>query len=554
MTTTLKVRCLNTNTERDIPAGTNLHQLAELFNLKSRYPFLGAMVNNKVKEMAYEIYKPKTVEFYDLTHKDGMRMYIRSLYFLLMKAVDELNFDTFISIEHSVSNGFFCEIRDSKQGLNEETIENIKRKMNELVKQDLPFIRNEILNSEVIKIFENSKMPEKARLFKQSPSLYTSVYTLGDMTDYFYGFLVPSTGCLKKFGLKKFYNGMLLRVPNRGNPEKLRPFTEQDKMFEVLEEHKYRVEVLQAANIGQINEKVLKKQAGDLIKIGEALHEKKISTIAEQISQKESTKLILVSGPSSSGKTTFSKRLFIQFRVAGVTPVMVSLDNYFVDREKTPLDENGDYDFESIEALDLDLLNKDLNTLLEGGIIKVPTFDFADGTRHYNGDTMSLKNGGIIIAEGIHALNPRLTKDVDNMYKYRVYVSALTQICIDQHNRIPTTDNRLLRRMIRDHNFRGYSALDTLKRWDSVRRGEKRNIFPYQEQADIMFNSALIYELGVLKKHAEPLLKEIWQNQKEYAEAQRLLKFLSYFKDIPEREIPPTSILREFLGNSTFDY
>jgi uridine kinase len=546
--------CKNTGTEEEISAGLNLKDLQNIFQPKLEYPILGAWVNNQVEELDYELYKPKIIHFFDYTSTDGMRMYLRSLYFLFMKAVKDLFPDTDIGIEHAVANGYFCEFKNNGTRADKRTIGALKKRMNELIQQDLPYSRKVVLNTEAIRIFEDNNMTEKARLFKQSPSLYTSVYSLHDMTDYFYGYLVPSTGCLHKYDLIPFYNGMLLRVPDRQNPDQLRPLIKQDKMFEVLEEHKYRVEVLNATNIGRINEQVLNGESGELIKIAEALHERKISQIVDRIYSKKDTRLVLVSGPSSSGKTTFSKRLSVQLKVSGIDPVMVSLDNYFVNRDKTPLDEAGEYDFEALEALDLKLLNKNINDLLAGKEIEVPSFDFATGSRFYSGKTLKIKRNSIIIAEGIHALNPKLTAHIDDAVKYKVYVSALTQICIDAHNRIPTTDNRMLRRMIRDHKYRGYSALETLQRWPSVRRGEKRNIFPYQEQADMMFNSALLYELGVLKKHAEPLLREIWENQKEYAEAQRLLKFISYFKDIPEREIPPTSILREFLGESSFKY
>ena len=550
----IKIECVNTGTTKEVKPGTDLKKIAEIFNPELEFPILGALVNNKVKEMTYEVYKPKIIHFYDYKHKDGMRMYFRSLYFVLMKAVKRLYPNVNITIEHSVANGYYCEASDPTKQFTPIEIKSIKNEMSQIINEDLPFIREELKNSEAIQVFEKNNMPSKVRLFKQSPALYTSVYHLGELTDYFYGFLVPTTGCLKKFDLEEFNNGMLLRVPDRQNPTKLRPLINQDKMFEVLEEHKFRVEVLKAHNIGRINEQVINGESGELIKIGEALHEKKIAEIAERIKSQENTKLILISGPTSSGKTTFSKRLSIQLRVSGLSPVMISLDNYFVNRDDTPLDKDGEVDFEALEALDVDLFNSNINDLLEGKTVKLPKFDFSDGKRFYDGETLSINKNNIIIAEGIHALTPKLTEAIKNNIKYKIYVSALTQICIDSHNRIPTTDNRLLRRIIRDHKYRGYSAQDTLKRWDSVRRGEKRNIFPYQEEADVMFNSALLYELGVIKKHAEPLLRQIWINKPEYAEAQRLLKFLSYFKDIPEKEIPPTSILREFLGESSFKY
>jgi len=373
--------------------------------------------------------------------------------------------------------------------------------------------------------------------------------------DYFYGYLVPSTGYLKVFDLINYFDGILLRVPKMNDPDNLQPIVQQNKMFEIFQEYKRWGEIIGVGSIGSINEKVLKGESGELIKISEALHEKKIAQIADMIYQKkDKVKLILISGPSASGKTTTAKRLSIQLKVLGIKPMPISLDNYFVDRDKTPKDENGEYDFESIEALDLETLYENLHDLIEGKSVKMPKFSFEKGTRFYNGTELKISNDHIFILEGIHALNPALSAKFDDEMKFKIYVSALTQVGIDHHNRIPTTDNRLIRRMVRDYQYRHYSALDTIKRWPSIRKGEDLNIFPYQEEADVMFNSALFYELGVLKKHAEPVLKEIPPINEEYSEAQRLLKFLSYFKDIPEDEIPPTSILREFLSGSSFKY
>jgi uridine kinase len=516
---------------------------------------VGALVDNETKELSYRIIRPHNVNFFDIRHPEGMRMYFRSLYFVLMKAVKEIYPDKDVMIEHSVSKGYFCQISRINLSGKSNKVDEIKQKMAEIIKKDIPFTRHEILNEKAIRIFIKNNYTEKARLFKQSPSLYTCVYKLGGLTDYFYGYLVPSTGYLKVFDLIQLYDGMLLKIPNPSNPDKVQKFVKQDKMFDILEEHKKWSEILNTANVGRLNEQIIQGNAGELIKISEALHEKKIAEIADLIKNRKKIKLILIAGPSSSGKTTFSKRLAVQLKVAGLKPVQISLDNYFVDREFTPLDENGEYDFESIDAIDLVTFNQNINDLQAGKTIDIPKFSFETGKRFYDGTTLSADNDTILIAEGIHALNPKLTQNIENKIKYKIYISALTQIGIDGHNRIPTTDNRLIRRIIRDYKYRGYSAYDTLKRWESVRRGEEKNIFPYQEHADIMFNSALLYELAVLKKHAEPLLKEIKQIEKEYAESTRLLKFFSYFKDITiEEEIPPTSILREFLGKSTFHY
>lgn len=550
----IRIKCENNGLEKNYPLGTSLKEILDDQNVKLKYPVVAAFVNNEIEELSYEIFKTKNVKFIDITHKDGMRMYIRSLYFVFMKAVYELFPDADIRIDHSVSKGYYCEILGDGIEHNIQLISDIENRMRKIVEADIPFIRSEILNTEAISIFEQRGYVEKVCLFKQSPSFYTSVYSLNGLIDYFYGYLVPSTKYLFNFDLVPIYKAMLLRVPVPKNPDELRPIVMQDKMFDVLEEHKEWVRILKANSAGRVNKQVIEGKEGELIKVAEALHEKKIAIIAEEIKSRKNVKLVLVSGPSSSGKTTFSKRLAIQLRVAGLKPVMLSIDNYFVDRENTPKDENGEFDFEALEAIDIALFNKNINNLKEGKKVFIPKFDFASGKRFYDGTTLQTDDETIIIAEGIHALNPNLTSQIDSNIKFKIYISALTQIGIDGHNRVPTTDNRLLRRIIRDNKYRGYSALDTLKRWDSVRRGESVNIFPYQEEADVMFNSALLYELGVLKKHAIPLLKDIWQVEPEFAEAQRLLKLLSYFKEIKEDEIPPTSILREFLGQSSFHY
>ena len=551
----MKIVCENTNHSKDYEFGTGLNEIAKDLNISLTYPVLGAFVDNEIRELSYRICKPHIIKFIDITSKNGMRMYFRSLYFVLMKAVKDIMPDADIMIEHSVSKGYYCEIKGLDLSENDSLVEEIKLHMQNMIDSDIPFIRIDVLNSEAIEIFEANNFPEKANLFKQSPALYTAVYSLDNMIDYFYGCLVPSTGFLFNFDLIQLYNGMLLKVPKSTDPDKLEPFIRQDKMFDILEEHKLWVKVLNTANVGRLNEQIINDNEGELIKISEALHEKKIAEIADKIKSKPNIKIILVAGPTSSGKTTFSKRLAVQLKVAGLKPVQISLDNYFVNRDDTPLDETGEYDFETLDAIDIELFSQNMNDLNQGKKIDLPKFNFETGERFYDGSTMQACKETIIITEGIHALNPKLTKNIDSKIEYKIYISALTQIGIDGHNRIPTTDNRLLRRIIRDNKYRGYSAYDTLKRWDSVRRGEEKNIFPFQEEADIMFNSALLYELAVLKKYAEPLLKSICQKYPEFAESKRLLKFISYFKDInKEEEIPPTSILREFLGESTFHY
>ncbi len=552
-----KVYVINNNLSKEYPLGTSLREIAEDMKIKLNYPILGARVNNKLAELSYRIYKPKFVEFIDITNIDGYRMYQRSLSFVLMKAVRDILPQARLKIEHSISQGFYCEVeKPDDQRLTPEEVLTIAERMRQIINADIPFEREEIPTQQALEIFEENHLYEKVKLFKTRPILFTSVYKLDDQIDYFYGYLVPSTGYLKVFDLIPYYDGMLLRFPTQDNPEELGPIVEQPKLFEIFREYKQWVEILGVSTVGSINEQVQDGKAGDLIKISEALHEKKVAQIADMIKHRGDVRLVLIAGPSSSGKTTFSKRLSVQLRVIGYQPVTISLDNFFVDREKTPRDENGDYDFESLYALDLELFNQVMNQLIAGQEVELPKFNFQEGKRYYDGTKVKLSDRGIIVIEGIHGLNPELSKHIDDKYKFKIYVSALTQIGIDYHNRIPTTDNRLLRRMIRDYQFRGYSLVDTLKRWPSVRRGEERNIFPFQEEADVMFNSALIYEFNVLKKHLEPLLREVPETVYEYSEAVRLLKFLSYFVPIrrEEREIPPTSILREFISGSAFKY
>jgi len=554
MAKTIKITCLNNNLTKEFKVGTNLQDIAKDLKIKLRYPILGARVNNLVTEFDYEIFKPKIVEFIDITNVDGLRMYQRSLSFVLMKAVADLFSDRILKIEHSISKGYYCELEHDTKKLTHSEVAQIADRMRVIIEADLSFQREEILTSEAIKIFEANKMPEKARLFNSRPLLYTSVYKLDDQIDYFYGYLVPSTGFLKVFDLVPYYEGMLLQIPTLQMPNEIGEINYQKKLFGIFDEYKEWGELLGVSSIGDVNEEISKGNAGELIKISEALHEKKLAEIADKIKKRDNTRVVLIAGPSSSGKTTFAKRLSVQLIVSGLKPVQISLDNYFVDRELTPLDENGEYDYESLYALDIETFNRDILDLTAGKEIELPHFSFETGKRFYNGTKLKITDQHIILIEGIHALNPKLSELIDNDLKFKIYISALTQIGIDLHNRIPSTDNRLLRRIVRDYQYRGYSAKETIKRWPSVRRGEEKNIFPFQEEADIMFNSALLFELGVLKNRAEPILLEIDETHREYSEARRLLKFLSYFNAIPDKEIPPTSILREFLSGSSFKY
>jgi len=545
----------NTNQKVRVTPGLSLMELIGVFDIKLEQQVLGAMVNNQLKELDYEIYTPKTIRFIDITHPAGMRMYQRSLFFLLQKAVGDILPGCKVRIEHSVSKGFYCEIDGYEQPLDLPLVFSICDKMREVVAADLPFRRDKILTTDAVKLFEGLGYTEQAKLFDTRPKLYTSVYHLGDLPGYFFGSLVPSTGYLKVFDLVKYYQGMLLRIPKRSKPDEVEDVVIQNKMFDIFQEYKDWTHILGVGNVVAINEQVGRGNASELIKVSEALHEKKVAYIADKIhSQGDKVKVILISGPSSSGKTTFAKRLAVQLRVNGIKPYTISLDNYFVDRDRTPRDENGDFDFEALEALDIEYFNSDLIRLLNGETVELPKFSFEKGARFFDNTQMRIDPNGMIIIEGIHALNPKLTPLIPSDKKFKIYVSALTSMSYDGINRIPTTDNRLIRRIVRDYRYRGYNALQTIARWESVRRGEDRNIFPYQEEADEMFNSALLFEFGLLKSYVEPLLQEVPPNRPEFDEADRLLKFLYYFNTISDSEVPPTSIIREFLGGSAFSY
>lgn len=551
----ISINCKNSGVSKEHRFGTYLSDIARSHGIKLKHSILGALVNNKLEELSYMITRPAQVEFIDITHPDGIRMYTRSLTFVLHKAIKEIFPEARFKLEHSISGGYFCELENLDEKFTFEIVFQIGEIMRKLIRENIEFVRNEILVSEAIQEFEKNKLYYKARLFRSHQKLYTSVYKLGDMTDYYYGYLVPSTGYLQVFDLIKYQHGMLLLVPQHNNPDEVAELIEQPKLFDIFQEHKQWGEILDIATIGSVNEKVLRGETSEMIKISEALHEKKVSQIADMICSREKRpRVVLISGPSSSGKTTFTKRLGIQLKVLGVKPVEISLDNYFVDRHKTPFDKDGNYDFEALGALDVTQFNKDLVALLNGEEIDVPKFSFEKGLRYYDNTKLKISKKQLILIEGIHALNPELTRLIEAKQKFKVYVSALTQIGIDGYNRIPTTDNRLLRRIIRDYQYRNYSALETMRRWPSVRRGEHKHIFPYQEEADVMFNSALTFELGVLKTYLEPLLQQIPNTVPEYAESKRLLKLLSYFKPIQDEEIPPTSLLREFLSKSSFKY
>lgn len=552
----INIYCENTKTDKLYPFGTTLLDIINDQSINIGYPILGAMVNNSLKELDYLIYKPKTVRFIDYRHPDGNRMYLRSLSLVLYKAAKDLFPKDKLKIKHTVSKGLYCELGTiTSEADHIQMVVKLRKRMQEIIDQDIPFEREEMQTDLALSVFEEFGLEDKCTLMRTRKQFYSSVYKLDNVVNYFYGYLVPSTGYLKKFDLVKYYEGMLLVTPKKNDPDKLEEIIIQNKLFEIFREFDEWVDIIGVPYVGQLNLATQDGKISEIIKISEALQEKKLACIADMIQErKEEVKVIFISGPSSSGKTTFAKRLSIQLSVIGFKPIVLSMDNYFVDRDHTPKDENGDFDFESPQALDIKLFNENMLDLFEGKEISLPKFSFANGQRSFNGSKLKLKENSLILVEGIHALNPIISEMIPENKKFKVYVSALTPLSIDSCNRIPTTDNRLIRRMVRDSLYRGYSALETLQRWPSVRMGEELHIFPFQEEADVMFNTALLFELGVLKRWVEPLLKEVPPIVPEYSEARRLLKFISYILPIPEKEIPPTSILREFLDGSSFDY
>jgi len=551
----IEVICENTARRYSVLPGMTLLEFCKSQQIDLPYPVLGAMVNHRLRDLRLRLLIPVTVEFIDITHAAGIRMYTRSLFFLLQRAVREVMPSCRLRVSHSVSRGYYCVISGYEQPIEYPLIFSILEKMREFIGRDLPFESKRMTTEEAIAIFEQQGDPEKVRLLQSRPKLYTTLYVLDGVYDYYLEGLVPSTGYLERFDLVKYYQGMLLRVPQQKSPESLEELEIQDKMFEIFREYQDWVEVLGIKDAGTINLRVRKGEGGDLVKVSEALHEKKVAQIADTIhSRGDLIRLILIAGPSSSGKTTFSKRLAVQLQVAGLRPHTLSLDNYFVNRENTPRDEKGDYDFESLDALDVAKFNDDLLALMAGERIELPKFSFERGERYFDGSFLQLEPNGILVVEGIHGLNPLLTDRIPRERKFKIYISALTSISLYGQSRIASSDNRLLRRMVRDQRYRSYGAIQTIRRWGSVRRGEDKNIFPYQEEADIMFNSALPYEFGVLKQFAEPILNEVPDSVPEYSEAVRLLRFLRVFSPIGLEEIPPTSILREFLGGSSFSY
>ena len=553
MEKTIQIYCRNNNKVIEVPIGASLEEAYKESGIQMTHGPINAHVNNKVEGMHFRLYKQKEVEFLDITSPSGMRAYTRSLFFVLCKAVHDLYEKCKVAIDIPVSNGYYVNLNIG----HEVTIEDagrIRRRMQEFIDAALPIHRHETTAEEAIRIFDEKHNRSKVKLLKSIGRLFTTYYDIDGYIDYYYGSLLTNTSQLYLFGLEKYYDGLLLRLPSSQHPDELGEMTHQDKMFSIFKEHHQWQDIIGLRTVGDLNEAILNGHSSHLIQVSEALQEKKIGKIADEIAKRKGIRLVLIAGPSSSGKTTTCKRLSIQLVTNGIKPIGISLDDYFLDREKTPLDEKGDFDFEHLHALNLPLFNEQLNALFKGEEVELPRYDFPTGKSVKSGKKLKLHDDEVLVVEGIHALNPELTAQIPNEQIFRVYASALTTILLDNHNYVPTTDNRLLRRIIRDYKYRGVSALDTIHRWPSVRAGENKWIFPFQENADAMFNTAMLFELAVIKSQAEPLLEQVPENCPEYAEAYRLLKFLRYIKPIPEAHIPPTSLLREFLGGSSFEY
>lgn len=550
---TIRVLCLNTGKYALFPMGSTVKDVYENMAAEVLPNAIAARVNNKTVNLDYELYKPKQIEFINTYSSSGMRAYVRTLTFVLSAAISELYPESQFKLEHPVSKGYFC-VLNLGRPIEDSDLQAIKVRTQALIKANCPIEFVEEETAVVVEHFRDRGRMDIVDLLTTQGSLYSGYYRMGGHIDYYYGALAVSSGYLNLFNISPYFDGILLQIPNRSNPTILQDIEPQPKLLGVFKEYLNWNRIMSLNNVGDLNKACLNSESTNLINISESLQEKKMAQIADAIYQREKVRMVLISGPSSSGKTTFAKRLAIQLMVLGMKPVAISLDNYFVDREQTPRDEKGDYDFESLYALDLELFNKQLASLLDGEEVETPVFNFAMGRKEFKGDKLKLTDQTVLILEGIHALNPELLPHIPQDVQFKVYVSALTSMSLDDHNWIPTTDNRLLRRIIRDFRYRGYSARDTISRWESVREGEEKWIFPFQENADAMFNSALIFEFSVLRSYAEPILRQVPQNCPEYAEAHRLLRFVEYFLPISDPEIPPTSLLREFLGGSSFRY
>lgn len=541
--------------ERQYADGTTLTQIAKDFKDEYDAQIVLAIKDGKLTELFKSITGPCKIEFITTKSSPGIETYKRSATLIMMKAfydvAGEENIDK-IKVEYSISKGYYCTLK-GKTKITENLLRDVKAQMDKIVAEDAPINKRTIGVDSAKALFNRHKMYDKEKLFRFRRASKVNIYSLKGFEDYYYGYMVPSTGFIKYFDLYSYDEGFVLQLPTKENPDVLEEFKPQEKLFNVLKQSSIWGEMLNIANVGALNEQISKGKMNEIILVQEALQEKKIAEIATEIATNKSKKFVMIAGPSSSGKTTFSHRLSIQLRANGLTPHPIGVDDYFVERENTPRDEDGNYNYEVLEALDVELFNENMTDLEKGKEVAMPTYNFITGKREYNGKTLKLGNDDILVIEGIHGLNDRLSYALDKESKYKIYISALTQLNIDEHNRIPTTDGRLIRRIVRDARTRGTSAKDTIARWQSVRNGEEHNIFPYQEQADVMFNSALIYELAVLKQYAEPLLFDIPNDIPEYLEAKRLLKFLDYFLGVDSRNIPNNSLLREFIGGSCFN-
>ena len=549
----IQIRCKNNKKTYNVPIGSTLYDVFGEVNLQMEYGPISAKVNNKVEGMHYRLYHSKDIEFLDLHSPSALRTYTRSLFFVLCKAIHDLYTGSEVIIDIPVSNGYYVDLRIGRP-VETEDATRIRTRMQQIIDQRIPISRHETTTEAAIEMFKTKGDTAKVKLLETSGKLYTTYYQLDDYIDSYYGALLTNTSELYLFGLEKYFDGLLLRVPSLADPSQLGELITQNKMFEIFKEHHRWQNILGISTVGDFNKAVSNGFTTDMINVSEALQEKKIAQMADEIAARKNIRVVLLAGPSSSGKTTTCKRLSVQLLANGIKPVQISLDDYFVDRDKTPKDADGELDYESLYALNIPLLNQQFNALFRGEEVQLPKYNFQSGKSEPNGKRLRLDEQSILIVEGIHALNPELTAQVPEEQKYRIYASALTTILLDNHNYIPTTDNRLLRRIVRDNKYRGVSAAETIRRWPSVRAGENKWIFPFQENADVMFNTAMLFELAILKTQAEPLLEDVPENCDEYSEAYRLLKFLKYFASIPFKQLPPTSLLREFLGGSSFKY
>ncbi|MFI3265020.1 MAG: nucleoside kinase [Rikenellaceae bacterium] len=556
MSNKITIICSNTSSTLEVEAGSTLSQIALLLNFESRYPVIAGYVNNRLRELKTPLYENSTIRFVDRTSFCGARVYERTVFFVMQKAVEDLFPDFHLHIRHAIGgNGFYCEVEGIEK-LTTAHIECIESRMQEIIEFDIPINRLKLPTDEIREIYVDHEYLDKVQLLDTRPRLYSTIYQIDQTFGYFYGSLAPSSGYVDLFDLRPYYNGALLALPQRDKPSLIGSSFRQEKLFDIFREYQSWVNIMGVPTVGKLNAKVLEGDSSELIKIAEAFHEKKLSKVADTIAEKvvNGCRMVLISGPSSSGKTTTAKRLGIHLQVLGLDPVLISLDDYFVNREDTPKDENGEFDFEALEAIDIPQFNDHLQRLCAGESVAVPRYDFISGTRKWHENPLTLTEQSILIVEGIHALNPALTPVIEESLKYKIYVSCITSVAMDNLSRISTSDNRLLRRLTRDYTQRGSNGVATLSRWGSVRRGEERHIFPYQEQADVIINSSLFYEISVIRSFVEPILHEVPNTVPEYDQARRLLRFLDNFAPINPSEIPPTSVLREFIGGSSFKY